>query len=178
MTYTEAAVAAKEKARDILRTAMAVRIMGRIEDAKAEFISSIKSYANTVVSNGKLEAEAAEAKTKRLEKRDAFTQALGEVEGLTAEDLSLITESVTKAQAENDKKADEDAEADAKYRSERLVEASKAIVEARKEHERNQANLAKLEAGEMKVDKDELDALTSKLLEDFKSSPEGSVAAA
>jgi hypothetical protein len=173
--YSAVATSVKEKARDILRAQMAIRIQDRVQKAKDAVNGAIRHYCQLVVDHNKSEADETEAATKRATKRDAFTQALGSVPGLSADDLSAVTADITADRAEADAQRAEDAKADAKAYAESLVSATTRITDAQEALAHANDNLAKLNAGELKVDLEELKALATKLVEDSASAPNETV---
>lgn len=164
MTYVSQAVAAKTKARDILRTKMATRILERRAVAADAFKAAIKSYANLVSSFTRSDENTTKMTEEREAKRIAFFDALETVPGISDEERADIADAARTAQAANDKADEEDKVSRSKVREEDLKEAADNITEARKELARHDDNLAKLESGEMKVNKEELDALTAELI--------------
>ena len=173
--YSAVATSVKEKARDILRAQMAIRIQDRVQKALDAVNSAIRHYAQVVVDYNKGESDKAEAATKRDAKRDAFTQALGKVPGLSADDLAAVSADLKKTRTESDAERAEDDKLDAKAYAESLDSASKRIVEAQEDLAHAKDNLAKLNAGELKVDAEELKALATKLVEDSASAPDETV---
>jgi len=172
MSYSKAIEAARVKARDILRTQMAGRIMGRIEGAKQDYLSALKHYVNVLASNARAATKETEEANEVKQKRDDFAQALGSAT-LTDDERGMVTEAIEKQQAENDKRSADDAEMAAKERDARAKAAQDAIADAKATYEHHQDNLKKLESGEMKVNKEDLDALTQELVRADKSVPEG-----
>lgn len=166
MDYSAIATGAKDKARDILRAQMAIRIQERVQAAKDCVVSAIRHYAKLVVDAAKSAKDAAEEATKRTERRDAFNQAMQDVPGATVEEIALAAKALDEERAESDKNRDEEAKADVKAHTEALESAGKRIVEAREKLVHANENLAKLNAGELKVDAEELKTLANTLIEE------------
>lgn len=166
MTYTESAKQAKGEAKDILRTEMAIRILDRIAEATVAFNSSVKHYATLVVNFAAAAKKRAENVEKQTENRKAYAEALAAVPGVSAEELAAVQATVAKTQASNDTEDGEVTAACTKEESLLLREAAEDIESSREEVTRLQKNLTKLEAGDLPVKKDELDALSQKLIRD------------
>lgn len=168
MSYVSQAVAAKNLARDILRTQMAIRIQERLAKAKDEFTAAVKSYANYIASFVTEDADDAKAAADRTATREAFAAALVATPGLTSDELTAIQTQVSEAQSKRDKEDKESSAASAKEREAATKRHLDGIDLARAEVARVTANVAKLESGEMKVDAEELKALANKLIADGK----------
>lgn len=164
--YASIATAAKEKARDILRTQMAVRIQERVQKAKDSVVSAIRHYASLVVDFSKTNKKDAEEAEKRSERRTEFDGALNDVPGISVEDRRAAANALDEERAENDKSRAENAKSAAKTHKEGLENALKRIAEAKESLDHANENLDKLSSGELKVDAEELKTLANKLIEE------------
>jgi len=173
--YESVATAAREKAKDILRGQMAVRIQERVQNAKDTVVKAIRHYAQVIVDAGKTAKESAESETKRAEKRDAFNQALGNVPGISPAELQLATDAVESDRKEADERRAEEMKAEEAAKAESLKSAATRIADANKELEHATGNLEKLGRGELKVNAEELKTLAQKLIEDSASAPDETV---
>ena len=170
--YASVATAAKEKARDILRAQMIVRIQERVTEAKKNVATAIRHYSKVIVDAAEEATEIAEAKVKSDAHRDAMRQALGNVPGISADDIATASASLEDKYKEQDKEdAEEDKEA-AKTLASMLEEAGKDIKDTQDELARALDNLDKAKTGELKVDKDALKSLSQKIIEETASAPD------
>lgn len=166
MTYSAQAAAAKAQARDILRTEMAIRIQRRISEAAAALNKIFRHIASVAVSTTEIDADNAKDAAELADERAAEDAALAAIPGITPDELTALQAEVAK------ERADEDAEAAAaekriqESRAEVALSQAKDIAAARDAVAHAEDNLAKLESGELKVDREKLDALTNKLLEE------------
>ena len=170
--YNKVAESAREKAKDILRGQMAVRIQERVQNAKDNVIKAIRHYAQLVADHTKKAKATTKAETERLEKRDAFSQGLGNVPNISPEELDLATKAVEKDRKETDDERAENAKADEKTYTENCDEAAKRIADAHEELAHATANLDKLNKGDLKVNADELKTLAQKLIETSADAPD------
>lgn len=169
--YESVATAAREKAKDILRGQMAVRIQERVQNAKDSVVKAIRHYAQILADAAKKSKDAAKAEEERVAKRDTFSQGLGNVPGVSPAELQLAIDAVDEDRKEADNARKEDAKADEKAHAEACDEAAKRIAAAHEELAHATENLEKLGRGELKVNAEELKALAQKLVADSASSP-------
>ncbi len=169
--YNAVAAAATEKARDILRAQMAVRIQDRVQKAKDSVVKAVRHYAQVIADATKKAKDAAKAEAERADKRDAFSQGLGNVPGISPTELQLAVDAVEADRKEADDSRAEDAKAEAKAYEEQKVEAAKRIADAHEELAHATENLEKLGRGELKVNADELKTLAQKLIADTADAP-------
>ena len=175
MDYSTIATAAKDKARDILRGQMAVRIQECVSNAAADLTAAVRAYAVMLRKQAKEDKDTTTSNQEKIDKRAAFDAILLAVPGIDAVTLKAAQDAVTADRAEEDKEA-ATAAADA-------VEARKSSVDAATDRIKKtqdalkhaQDNLAKVNSGELKVDLDELNALAQKLIEDHATSPDETV---
>jgi hypothetical protein len=166
MDYAQIASDAKVKARDILRAQAALRIQDRVASAASSLTKAIRHYAKVVVDAVEAATAKAESDQKRTDRRAAFSAAVSNVPGVTVADLSTAAAEIDKERAENDAESAK-AEADnVKCAEECVKEAAKRITNAQEALTKATDNLTKLNAGEIKVDKAELDELANRLIEE------------
>lgn len=166
MDYAQIASDAKVKARDILRAQAALRIQDRIVSATNAVTKAIRHYAKVVVDAAEAATAKAEADQKRADRRAAFSAAVTNVPGVSVADLSVAAAEIDKERADNDKeRAKEDAD-NVKTAEEAVKDAAKRITDAQEALTKATDNLTKLNAGEIKVDKVELDELANRLIEE------------
>lgn len=165
MTYVSQAVAAKTKARDILRTQMATRILERLNGAEKTLTDIMRAYVERVAMFARYDKDDVKAEQENTETREEVDLALASVEGLTDKERSDLTAANQKSRDENDAANDKRNKEGHEARTKSIEDYLKRIVSAREEVARHQDNLQKLETGKMKVNKEELDTLTAELID-------------
>ena len=166
MDYTVIASEAKTKARDILRAQMAIRIQERVQKTQDSIVKAVRHYAKLVVDAAEAATEKAETDAKLAARRDAFGQAIGNVPGVSANDLTLVTKAIEAERTERDADKAKEAEEDTKAQVKRIENAAKDIIDAQTEFTHANDNLTKLNRGDLKVDMEELKAIANKLIEE------------
>lgn len=166
MNYDKIALAAKNLARDILRSQMLARIQSRLEKAQGALNSAIRTAAKHAVDRAEEDKKKAEDDQKRADRRKAFAEALTSVATVSADELSAAQAAVKETYDEADKNAADEAKSVAAARADQDATDAKNIQLAREEVARLAQVLADANAGKIKVDAEELSALTAKLIED------------
>lgn len=163
MTYQETFEAAKKQSRDILRVQMAGRVQGRVSNAKAALIATIKVLAMQLAAWKASDASLEKSENKRTE---MLKSTRAEIDAMPAEDRELALESFDKELAESEKAAERSAESRAKEREAEKKRLEDDVAEARKEYERLLGVQQEVEDGTQKVNKEEMLALANKLVEE------------
>lgn len=170
MNKTEIASKAKAMAKGILQTQMAVRIQGRLSKAEEAVKSAIKYVAVVVAEQAKAAAARAKAAERRQAERDEARQAIGSVNGLSAEEAAALTAEFDAEDKADDERHEANAKADAERDEKELKAAYKAVDEARENVAKYTELLRKLDAGEkddaLLVSLEDLKSLTNRLIEE------------
>lgn len=163
MTYQETFEAAKKQSRDILRVQMAGRVQGRVSNAKAALIATIKVLAMQLAA-----WKETDARREKSEKEHAeiIKKTRAEIEAMPEADRELALESFDKELAESEKADERSAESRAKERETEKKRLEDDVAAARKEYERLLGVQQEVEDGTQKVNKEEMLALANKLVEE------------
>ena len=161
MNYAEIATRAKAQARDILRAQMAIRIQDRYTGAKRTLVNALREKAHLLASFSKADKKQLKADEDDAAEDFLFAAVVAEFD---VTDAALVNEAMAEelaAEAETRRQFDIERE-DARGRQLETAEAN--IVTAREALTHVEENLVKLEAGELKVDKDALKDLANQLI--------------